>query len=477
MNPEKGSRKDKNKPGWSKMARSYKKKKNRFDSLFEYAMKDTSSAPLYQSPEAYEAEQKQLGLQANAGVEGSYKPFNWQHHKYDEGVEFSATDPVESKKGVASLKELASIQLGKMIVEYPEDLTENMLKQSMLNWDGGWKYVWDEIARAGSDSYSMFQRFANVFGDDRRFRCHGKQTYAEAFGKSRLVGRPRCLSERLQVGKSSHRVEQLPLLQNMKSLVFELNNRQHFKFVTFIDMGIRNLVQHQHERQAFLDIMALPSLVALEVSGCENVDATVLRCWSLAIKSGQWHSLRLLDVNGCKNVSTQNVTELMKTSKHTPSSVSGLVYIRTSVEPYTNELDGLWSTQNDLVFTTKDQPVSFPKSKLTKMSGLVNKFMFLRALATRAQAMGVEPIVVNPEGFSDYVRKQFLFQEFVLHYGEGPGGKTGKSGGFEFFRIAWPDPAEQAGNKRTASEQSNATVKRRQKIKSRGVQFGANGIF
>lgn len=426
-------------------------------------------------------EEHRLGLEKNSGIESSYKPIAWQKMSH---VKFASESiPTAETTGVRSLRELAALALANMVVSHPDDLTEFVIRQSMVNWASGWKLVWDKIAEAGLDSYSMFQRFANVFANEHGFRCHGKHVYSNVFGGTRGVDhrfldkRTICLGDRLIVGKSNHRIELLPGLRNMSSLVLELNNKQQFKFLTLVNLSVSNGQSVQPVRQNFLDIMAIPSLVALDVSGCDSVDSTILQCWALAMKSGQWQNLRILCLNRCTRVSSSVVHDLMKISSVSLTKAFGLVYIETPGEVYL-ELDGaadLWTTRSDLSQRTKGQKPRFPHKKFAGGYGLAAKYMFLRTWANHASAL-----VVDPEGYANYIRKKYLLQEFIFYYGDNNNINCIEPA-HEYFRIAWPSQASEQTKaaKRAAGSQLSepAPVKRRQKIVRRGVQVGVNGIF
>lgn len=467
----------------------------------------TAGLDAIQTEQSEQQQQQQLGLQANAGIESSCRPFAWQRqcHKDERIISPLSLPPLQFSQ-LKTLRELTAHKLAQMIIEYPEDLTETVLKQSMLSWEGGWKYVWDEVAGAGSDSYSMFQRFANVFGNERRFRCHGKQTYADIFGShgkddssltiDNQFQRSRCLRDRLVVSRSNHRVEHLPGLRSMGSLVTELNTRQQFKFLTLLDMGVRGTRSPQPQRQLFLDIMALPSLVALDVSGCEMVDSAVLRCWAVAMKSGQWQNLRILDLSQCSKVSNLSVFEVMKTSSSSSSSSSGtaekgnsgLVYVMTTTElqdPLQQQIESLWRNRASLVAATKDRKPSFPRSNFSLNYGLAKKYLFLRNWYNNVSPAGGH-VVVDPEASANYMRKRYLLQEFVFHDGEKPISTSGSNTTpqtFEYFRLSWPTESIKSsssssssalvGSKRTSSHVNSASTvsngrQRRQRIVSRG---------
>lgn len=425
-------------------------------------------------------EEHRLGLERNSGIESSYKPIAWQKMSH---VKFASESiPTTETTGVRSLRELAALALASIVVSHPDDLTEFVIRQSMVNWAGGWKLVWDKIAEAGLDSYSMFQRFANVFANEHGFRCHGKHVYSNVFGGTRGVDhrfldkRTTCLGERLIVGKSNHRIELLPGLRNMSSLAMELNDKQQFKFLTLVNLSVSNGQSVQPLRQSFLDIMAIPSLVALDVSGCDNIDATILQCWALAMKSGQWQNLRILCLNRCARVTSPAVYDLMKLSSASLAKVSGLVYIETSTE-VSLEFSGpsdLWTTRNDLSQRTKGQKPRFPHKKFASGYGLAAKYMFLRTWANHASAL-----LVDPEGSANYIRKKYLLHEFVFYYGDN-NNITCVEPGNEYFRIGWPAQAseEPKAAKRAGSGLNEiAPVKRRQKIVRRGVRVGIDGIF
>lgn len=462
----------------SKKGRLFFKRKSRAASTKSFTASANNTHPR-KDDNPYQVEEQQhqqLGLEANTGIEGSYKPFAWQRLCHEGCAEDKADHNNQPGTTVKSLRELAALKLAEMIKEYPDDLTESIMTQSALTWDNGWKNVWDEVACVGSDSYSIFQRFANVFGADRRFRCHGKATYTRIFENSsrnpvHWDARTRCLNDRLMI-RTNHRIEYIPGLRNMNSLVSELNERQHFKFLTLLDISVPKAQLMQPERQVFLDIMALPSLVALDVSGCESVDSTVLRCWAVSMKSGQWQNLRLLCLNRCSTITSSAVIMLMKTSSQSLSQISGLVYIETSenIENSLSQVEG-WSDRSTLAKSTKNRKPAFPRKSFQASYGLGKKFIFLRNWFKQTSASGDVPLIVDPEGSANYMRNKYLLQEFVVQRGDYG---IASDFGNEYFRVAWPTvAAEPRGvNKRSSSQVTNRSGAPRQKIVRRGIDWG-----
>jgi hypothetical protein len=398
-------------------------------------------------------EDQRLGNEANVAYENSYRPFNWQKkiHLDDFDKSIPRNFSNETNYGVKSLRKLACEKLAQMIIDHPEDLTDSILQNSLLTWDGGWKYVWDIVAGSGNDSYWMFQRFANAFGQEKKFRCHGKQTYIKAFEDERsstpilsnlLQSRLDCMNRRLVSSKSNHRIEIIPKLENVGSLVTELNSNQHFKFLTFLDLSTNHETKTWH-RQVFLDIMALPSLVALDVSGCKNIDSGILKLWVVAIKNGQWTNMRLLDLGDCTGITnSRNIIELMEVSTENTKGRSGLIYLKIPILRSFGELKEelrylafSWASRYELIEKSKKSGFRFPKHEFSANFGLAKKFIFLRNWFNN-MSKNEPQLLVDPEVGASYIRKRYLLQEFVLNSGFKLENSTPT--GLEYFRTSWP---------------------------------------
>lgn len=403
--------------------------------------------------EFYIQEDQKLGNEANAAYENSYRPFNWQKkiHLEDFNESTSRNISYETNDGIKTLRQLACEKLAQMIIDHPEDLTDSVLQNSLLTWDGGWKYVWDIVAGSGNDSYWVFQRFANAFGQEKKFRCHGKQTYIKAFDDGRistsitsnlLQSRLDCMNRRLVSSKSNHRIEIIPRLENVGSLVTELNSNQRFKFLTFLDLSINHEKKTWH-RQVFLDIMALPSLMALDVSGSKNIDSGILKLWVVAIKNGQWKNMRLLDLGDCTGIiNSSSLIELMEVSTENTKGRSGLIYLKIPNLRSSRELKEqlrflafAWASRHELIEKSKQTGLRFPKHEFSANFGLAKKFIFLRNWFNNLSNNEFQ-LLVDPEVGANYIRKRYLLQEFVLNSGFKL--ETNTSTGLEYFRTSWP---------------------------------------
>lgn len=446
----------------------------------------SSDEPTAAGYELYIQENQRLGNEANSAYESSYKPFNWQKKCYSDNVgDISYRNiPNETDTCIKSLRQLACEKVAHMIINYPEDLTDNILQKTPLTWDGGWKNVWDIVADSGKDSYKMFQRFANAFGQEKKFRCHGKQTYINAFEERQsltytspnsVYSRVDCMNNRLVTSKSNHRIEIIPMLENVGSLVTELNSNQNFKFLTFLDLSASDGTKTWH-RQVFLDIMALPSLVALDVSGCRNIDSGILKLWIVAIKSGQWTKLRLLDLSSCTSIiNSLTVLELMEVSTDHATGKSGLVYLRMSTPSSSTDfskesyyLASFWSSRQELIDKSNQSILKFSKNDFSANYGLAKKFIFLRNWFNKTSSNGA-PLIVDPEVGANYIKKRYLLQEFVLNSGFKPEAKEMSI--IEYFRISWP-PRFKRNSTENDSTISSSRLNRRPKIRknSRSIE-------
>lgn len=444
-----------------------------------------SDEPTAVGYECYIQENQRLGNEANSAYESSYKPFNWQKKCYSDGVDdISYGNTLKGTNScIKSLRQLACEKVAHMIINYPEDLTDNILQKTPLTWDGGWKNVWDIVADSGKDSYKMFQRFANAFGQEKKFRCHGKQTYINAFKQKQsstytslnsVHSRVDCMNSRLVTSKSNHRIEIIPMLENVGSLVTELNLHQNFKFLTFLDLSTSDGTKTWH-RQVFLDIMALPSLVALDVSGCKNIDTGILKLWIVAIKSGQWTKLRLLDLSGCINItSSLTIIDLMEVSTDHATGKSGLVYLRISTSSFSADfnkqsyyLASFWSSRKELIDKSNEIGLKFSKNDFSANYGLAKKIIFLRNWFNKTSSNG-NPLIVDPEVGASYVKKRYLLQEFVLNSGFKPEAKEKSI--IEYFRISWPPRFKRSSTENDSTSSSN--LNRRPKIRksSRSIE-------
>lgn len=435
----------------------------------------------------YASIDQQLGLKSNLGIESSYKPYMWQKESHETDSLYLIVR--DQKDGVQSLRELAAEKLASLVVDNPDDLTDAIIKDSMLSYSAGWKLVWDIVANSGSDSYIMFQRFANNFGQDPKFRCHGKQTYFNvyedknntSFAPSGLNSkRVECMNCRLIFSRPNHRIEYFPNLVNMGSLVMELNSNQHFKFLALLDLSSSKQAVKRWKRQSFLDIMGLPSLVALDVSGCEEVDSSIIKLWTVAIKSGQWQNLRLLDLAGCEGIgNTLVLIDLMKISQMSSSlskKRSGLVYIRLPQflshnlsQSLAGDLMAVTDNWVDRkILASKDMKPRFPMQQFSRNFGLARKYLFLRQWFTRLE----QPILVDPEVGRNYMKRKFILHEFVLSEGIR---QDDALSGLEYFRVSWPTIESDYRSKRKHSGGNNSQPK--QKIKRSLMKSSVSNIF
>lgn len=234
-------------------------------------------------------------------VEGTYRILN-------------KNDP--NDKGPRSLRYYTA----QALAPYPENIKPAMLEAGA--WKEGWIHVWNGCKRRGEDSYNVFKMFADEFAHEPDFTSHDELTYSGKFLtklninskqnpdlavyaiKSRLETyggvRRFYLKDRLIEDCVRHRFEFLPHDTNIFSISKSLLT-QKFNYITLLDLSGKHF-----SRTAYLQIITLPHLVGLDVTGCQ-IDRNILFCWTLAMRNGLWPDLRLLcigqnDINGVTNL-------------------------------------------------------------------------------------------------------------------------------------------------------------------------------
>ncbi|ANZ77769.1 BA75_05066T0 [Komagataella pastoris] len=215
--------------------------------------------------------------------------YNFQHVRPYYVHEVELSDSMAPKIGTKSLRLLCSMEIARNC--------ESLRSAHIVNqcWNNLWKPIWEIILYNNMDSPYLFKLFATQFSQCTDFQCHTKLSIDFQHQYRRLVNQERdmVLHRHLLIGASpKHRIETICGNFHVASFI---NIHQSFSYEGLISIKISS----QLSRDSLILLSNLTSITHLDVSGCRNVDDSVINSWCIAINVGKLPHLNCLILNNC----------------------------------------------------------------------------------------------------------------------------------------------------------------------------------
>ncbi|KAI0462704.1 hypothetical protein LJB42_003505 [Komagataella kurtzmanii] len=215
--------------------------------------------------------------------------YNFQHVRPYYVHEVELSDSMAPKIGTKSLRLLCSMEIARNC----ESLRLAHIDKEC--WNNLWKQIWEIILYNNMDSPYLFKLFATQFSQCTDFPCHTKLSIDFQHQYRRLVNQERdvVLHRHLLIGASpKHRIETICGNFHLASFI---NVHQSFSYGGLVSIKVRS----QLSRESLISLSNLTSITHLDVSGCRNVDDSVINSWCIAINVGKLPHLNCLILNDC----------------------------------------------------------------------------------------------------------------------------------------------------------------------------------